>query len=81
LRRTTRWPFGSWGRSDRITEVFPAPRKPVKTVIGIVAGVSELEGMIKEQERGPQLPEIRVGDRGSKNRSRWAQAGAPRRQG
>jgi hypothetical protein len=28
-------------------EVFPAPRKPVKTVIGMVEGASELEGMIK----------------------------------
>jgi hypothetical protein len=28
-------------------DVFPAPRKPVKTVIGMVEGVSELEGMIK----------------------------------
>lgn len=29
-------------------EVFPAPRKPVKTVIGMVEEVSELEGMIRE---------------------------------
>ena len=28
-------------------EVFPAPRKPVKTVIGIVEEISEVEGMIK----------------------------------
>ena len=31
-------------------EVFPAPRKPVKTVIGIVEEVSEeVEGMIRGQ--------------------------------
>ena len=28
-------------------EVFPAPRKPVKTVIGMVEEVSELEAMIR----------------------------------
>ena len=32
-------------------EVFPAPRKPVKIVIGIVEEVSELEGMIEGVNR------------------------------
>jgi hypothetical protein len=31
--------FGSCGRSDKMIEVFPAPRKPVKTVIGMLREV------------------------------------------
>jgi hypothetical protein len=43
-------------------EVFPAPRKPVKTVIGTVEGVSELEGMV--QSSAGRVTEIGSDDRG-----------------
>ena len=35
LSRTTLYPGGSRGSRDRMMDVFPAPKKPVKTVMGI----------------------------------------------